>query len=441
MKSHHLISVVAGLVLAMCCAVSVAMASPLENYGLGAKSISLAASDVATTTNFTAGFTNPAGFGLAKDAQFTLGYMYFRNAMKINGDDAGNENTKGVSLGFLYPIHINEDWTFGTGISLYVPEQRVVRVRLLSPDSPRFLQFDNRVHRLVGSFTNAVSWKGLSIGIGLNLFAGANGRGALFRMSSGPDQPDLADTDLILSLKTRIYPSAGIMWQATDWLRVGFYFTDEVQLEIITATDADLDIDLGFDRMTGYAGAAIEAITYYTPRIFSFGVEAQPVEGLTLTAAIQYMDWSGFPGVLTIVTPKIDLDMNTMEVPIEVPLHKYEDQDFDYQITGAFGVEYGFTAVGVRFDLRAGYKYLPTPLDGLSEEIIILNKERHIIAFGAGFTLPPFAFFLNNTEINLGFQYQIMPDGHRDTMPQASVQSLDYEGQVFGGSADVVLHF
>ena len=440
MKLHNLTALLAGFLLAFGVCATVA-ASPLENYGLGARSISLASSDAATVTNFTAGFTNPAGFALAKDAQFTLGYMYFRNAMKINGVDAGNENTKGVSLGILYPIHINDDWNVGTGISLYVPEQRVVRVRLLSPDSPRFLQFDNRVHRLVASFTNAVSYKGISLGIGLNIFAGANGRGALFRMSSGPDQPDLADTDLILSLKTRVYASAGIMWQATDWLRVGFYFTDQVQLEIITATDADLDIDLGFDRLVGNAGAGVEAITYYTPRIYALGVEVRATEGLTLSAAVQYMDWRGFPGVLTIVTPNIDLDMNTMEVPIEVPLHTYEDQGFDYQITGAIGVEYGFTAAGVRFDLRAGYKFLPSPLNGLSKEIIILDKERHILAFGAGFTLPPFAVFLGNTEINLGFQYQIMPGGHRDTLPQAAVLPLDYSGYVFGGSMDVVLHF
>ena len=428
--------------LALCLlTATAAWANPMEIYGLGARSVGLAMADQGVTTDYSAAFANVAGLAYADTMSFSLGYSYFHSRFNINGQDSEAEDAAGVVMGLGLPFDLGGGWRFGSGLAAYVPEQRLARIRLLSPDVPRFLQFDNRAQRIVGSFSNALSWKWVSLGVGINIFSNANGRGALFRMKSGPNREDKADTDLILSLKTVIYPSAGLMIKPTEWLTVGFHWIRHVCLTINTTTDADLNLDLGFGFLTGHAGARISTSDYFTPETYSLAVEVGPFRGLTVMASVQYLDWAAYRGAITEVTPLIDLKLSSGNFNYETVGYRYSDQDFAWQVTAAGALEYRLDLPAVDMVFRGGYKYVPTPLRTKAPDVVVLDADRHVLGLGLGLVIAPFWILTGDTEINLGFQYQYMESGHRDTQTDMAVQPMDFDGQVAGGSLDVVLNF
>lgn len=420
-----------------------ASSNPLEVFGLGTRDISLAGADLGTTTDYTAGFANPAGAGLVDTVQFGFGYQYFRPSMKLNDQDLGLGDVSGFSMGIIYPIDFGGGFKTGTGISLYVPEQRVVRIRMLPPYTPRSLQFDNRVHRLVGGFYNAFAWKDVSVGIGVNMFASAGGRGALFKLRTSPGTPDTADTDLILRLKTTVYPSAGIMWKPLDNLKVGFFYIRRVQLEIYTATDAKMNMDLGLGlTLTGHAGSRLAAANYFTPDTYGFGVEFSPVKSWKILFSVLYLDWSAYEGDVPRITPDIDLYMGSTNFTFDVIINRYNDQKTKYQIIPSGGIE-GEIELGAGFKLlpRFGYRFASSPLETPSKDVIVLDSVRHVFAVGTGFVIPKNALLPQESIINFGFQGQYMKSGSRHTVEYSPINDVSFSGFVIGGSADVVLQF
>ncbi len=420
-----------------------AFANPLEVFGLGTRDISLAGADLGTATDYSAGFANPAGAGLTDTVQFGFGYQYFHPSMKLNNQDMGLGDVSGFSMGIIYPIDFGGGFKSGTGISLYVPEQRVVRIRMLPPYTPRSLQFDNRVHRLVGGFYNAFSWKSVSVGVGVNMFASAGGRGALFKLRTSPGTPDTADTDLILRLKTTVYPSTGIMWKPTDALKVGFFYIRRVQPEIYTATDAKMNMDLGLGiTLTGHAGSRLAAANYFTPDTYGFGVEYSPVKNWKILFSLLYLDWSAYEGDVPRITPDIDLYMGSTNFTFDVIINRYNDQKTKYQIIPAGGIE-GEIPLGDGFKLlpRFGYRFVSSPLETPSKDVVVLDSVRHVFAAGAGFVIPKNALLPEESIINIGVQGQYMKSGSRHTVEYSPINDVSFSGFVIGGSADVVLQF
>ncbi len=442
MFRHTFVSILILLTTLLCS--SVVQAHPLELYSFGSRSIAIAGADVASGISYTSGFTNPAAAALASGPIFGIGIQHFVNKLNIDGNDYGADSVSGIELGIIYPIEISPtyDIRFGSGIALYVPQQRVVRIRLLPAYVPRFLQFDNRVHRLSGTFYNSLSWGKLSVGLGINLFAGADGRGALFDMSSAPGKPDYADTDLILSLDTVIYASAGIMWKDENF-DIGFFFIDKVQLEVSTATDASLDIDIGYARLTGRAGTSLHTVNYYTPRTYGLGGSVLAAPWARVWLSLLILDWTTYPGAVSEITPDIELNIGESAFPVEVITYKHTKNEMGIQFMPSLGCEFTVdTNQGVNILFRAGYRYANTPLEHNDDaQIVLIDSDRHELSAGVGIDVAPFSVFTGNIEINFSAIFMWLTGGHYDAKPQSPVQPFDFGGFSAGGGIDVQMHF
>lgn len=307
---------------------------------------------------------------------------------------------RGYSTGIIVPLGEDRaEAPAAFGLSLYMPQGPIMRQRINAPETPYFVEFDDRSQRLI---INA----GLAYDITSRFHIGG---GASF-LADIPVQVDMFVpikfnvVDVVLKGNTSainvgvtplaqievtpvIAPNAGILWDVTDELSLGATYRDEIQAKV--EAQASIVAETGTGRTTSLP-AKINASAAFTPRQVALGTKYKPLEKLTLYGDATWSQWSHYrppvaefsvSNIRQLVTEVLhgsgisDLGLLGSEIefggqPIKIPTEqeilelvpdyvrvKYEFKGFRNIWTPRLGAAYELNEA---LTLMGGYYYRPT---------------------------------------------------------------------------------
>ena len=202
------------IALALVAVAGPARANPLDAFGFGARGPAMANAVAAATEDASANYYNPAGLVRGNNLHIDVAYRAAVPHLQINGRDLGVDDSRGISVGLAAPGRLGPI-RFAFGASLWLPDQRLTRVRSISFDQPRFVYYDNRQQRLVLSANLAVQIvRGLYVGAGFTFMSRTTGTVYLKgNIAVGnPDESALV-TNIDVDLVAIRYPQAGLLWE------------------------------------------------------------------------------------------------------------------------------------------------------------------------------------------------------------------------------------
>src|SRR5262249_14097587 len=124
-----------------------ARANPMDAFGYGSRATAMGGAATAASFDSSANYYNPAGLVRGHDLGIDIGYRDAQPILRMNGRDVGVDASHGFLVGLVAPAAIGP-FRFAFGASLWLPDQRLTRVRSLPFAQPRFVLYDNRPQRL-----------------------------------------------------------------------------------------------------------------------------------------------------------------------------------------------------------------------------------------------------------------------------------------------------
>jgi long-chain fatty acid transport protein len=368
-----------------------AHANPIDAFGYGSRAAAMGGAATAASEDSSANYYNPAGLVRGHDLRIDIGYRYAQPLLRMNGRDVGVDASRGFLVGIVAPGRIGP-FRFAFGASLWLPDQRLTRVRSLPFDQPRFVMFDNRPQRLYLAANLAIQIvPGLYVGGGLTFMSRTAGQ--LFLKGSvavsDPDASSLVskiDVDLVAVR----YPQAGILWEATRWLSLGVSYRHSFVLNL----DQQFRIDgnIGNPGLTpivenGYFAAHSISLDLFQPWQLAGGAALRLKRDLLLTFDVTFARWSDFPVPAANLTLGLDIGVYNDKVMLPPP-RSYSPSRFHDIVIPRAGVEWrAWQRPKIGIDLRAGYSYEPTPVPEQIGESNFADSDKHTFSVGAGFEL------------------------------------------------------
>lgn len=120
------------------------------------------------------------------------------------------------------------------------------------------------------------------------------------------------------------------------------------------------------------------------PMWIAGGIAYKPIEGLTVTADVQWTKWSEIDVMKTTFTEPLW----ALIVDEERPMH------WDDAAQIRFGAEYRINSLAI----RGGYYYDPSPAPDRTMNVLLPNYDFNVITLGLGYNL-------NGLQIDFGFEY------------------------------------
>ena len=377
--------------IAIVSACGVARANPIDAFGYGSRATAMGGAATAASEDSSANYYNPAGLVRGRDLRIDIGYRYAQPLLRINGRDLGVDASRGFLVGLVAPGRIGP-FRFAFGASLWLPDQRLTRVRSLPFDQPRFVMFDNRPQRVYLAANLAIQiLPGLYIGGGLTFMSKTSGQ--LFLKGSvavsDPDASSLVskiDVDLVAVR----YPQAGILWEPTPWLSVGASYRHSFVLNL----DQQFRIDgnIGNPGLTpvvenGYLAAHSISADLFQPWQLTGGAALRLRRDILVTFDLTFARWSEFPIPAANLTLGLDIGVYNDRVMLP-PSRSYPESRFHDIVIPRAGIEWrAWQAAKLAIDVRGGYSYEPTPVPEQIGESNLADSDKHTVSVGAGLEL------------------------------------------------------
>jgi long-chain fatty acid transport protein len=368
-----------------------ARANPLDAFGYGSRATAMGGAATAASEDSSANYYNPAGLVRGKDLRFDLGYRYAQPLTRINGHDLGVDASRGLFVGLVAPGSIGP-FRFSFGVSLWLPDQRLTRVRTLPFAQPRFILFDNLSQRLFFAANLAIQIvPGLYIGGGLTFMSRTQGRVLLKGNIAVTDPEESAlVTNIDVDLVAVRYPQAGILWEATRQLALGLTYRHSFRLEV----DQQLRVDgsVGNPGATplvesGYFAAHTVSSDLFQPWQLTAGAALRLLRTLLVTVDLTYARWSEMPTPGAQLVLGLDIGQFNDRVMLP-PSRDYPSPGFHDIVIPRAGVEWrALQRDRVAVDVRGGYSYEPTPVPEQRGESNFADADKHTFSVGAGVEL------------------------------------------------------
>ncbi|MCG3173394.1 MAG: hypothetical protein GMKNLPBB_01591 [Myxococcota bacterium] len=368
-----------------------ALASPFDEYGYSARFMGMADAGTALATGASGAVYNPGGIALAPFAEAELSWRYAAQLLRLDGRSAGLAPAQGLNFGISVPGRLGGEWRYGFAVAATVPDQVLLRIRLLPSALPHFVMYDNRIHRLAGNIAAGVSWRGLvSFGGGIMVLANASGEGIRFFLNTDLLTNNQAEATVDLRLPTRITPIAGLRFDPLDWLTIGVAYRHSISIDIDLDVMADIGVDnelakqfaaAGADRFTGTAAISISNSNYFTPSVLTMGIAVRPLDWLTAAVQLDHERWSDFPDPVTRLKTTVELGkLSPYLADNTLPSVVMNDR-----WTPRIGVEFhrGFTDQ-ISAALRLGYAFVSSPVPDVTGPVNLIDADRHHFSLGAG---------------------------------------------------------
>jgi len=431
-------------------------ANPLDYFGFGARGPGMGNAQVALADDFSANYYNPAGLATRDALQLQLGYTYVDLALALNGYDLGVDGVRGFQGGLVVPGDV---WGHRLAVSLglYMPDERITRLRALPEAQPRFALYDNHPQRIV--LTTSVAFEllvdTLYVGLGLTYLSDTKGQldvtGVVdLRDAGGTTLQTAVDVDFVAAR----YPSAGIVWKPNDNLRIGLAYREEfdLTLDIGVVVNGDIVLNGASDSPTTLVpNARLEVASknsnLFAPRQLTLGVawskmqEDQAHPCWTLTAELGWYQWSRFKTPTAFLTTSLDAGTLPLSIPENpVPL----SPDFSDILVPRLGGEV-FLYNSENFDLqaRAGIYWEPTPAPSQRGDTNFVDGDK--FGFGLGLTLgfkDLGALLARPFYLDLAATFVTMPErSHTKLDPADPTGSYVSSGSFFGFATSLRLDF
>ena len=382
-----------GLVLLLLGDRHAARANPLDAFGWGARAPALGSAYSAIADDSAAGYYNPAGLARGTDLRIDVGYQAARPLIDVSGQRQAIKDARGLAAGIVLPGQIL-GVRFAFGATLFLPDQYVTRVHVLSYDAPRLQLYDNRTQRFFLGANLAVRiYRGLYIGGGLAFLSRSAGtvelRGQI--ALSDPNSSTLQSAVSVDLLAIR-YPQFGLLWEATSHLTLSLVYRHSFRLDL--SQGFTINADVGDPGQTPVVkGATLAEISnsvdLFQPWQIVAGAAAR-FGRVLISFDLTFARWSEQPPPAS--NFKLDLDIGQLGDLVKLPpARAYPDSGFHDLLIPAVGVEWRAIESAARdrlaLDVRGGYRYEASPVPEQLSESSFGDADKHIISGGLGLEL------------------------------------------------------
>lgn len=371
-------------------------ANPLDSFGLGARGAGMASASAAVATDFSANYYNPAGLARGRELRISIGYLWAEPQLSMNGEDNDVDPAHGIVFGAAAPGRVL-GVPFAFGIGLYLPDDRVSRVRSLTQRTPRWELYDNRTQRLFLAANVAVEpLPGLAVGGGLSFMSATSGTLGIRGFVTYPD-PALSELRhrVDADLEAVRYPQAGVRWAPTDWIEVGLVYRGEFQLDLELVALLEGDI-IAFDAFT-IEGARVmlesASVNAFLPQQVVLGVAVRPRRDLLVAADLTWVDWSAYESPVSRVRYTLDVPIpedlqDSVTIPAAPPGTDPLAPRFRDRLVPRVGAEWT-RALSPAFSLaaRAGWAFEASPVPEQGGETNFVDADRHVLSLGLGLAM------------------------------------------------------
>lgn len=352
-----------------------AAANPLDSFGFGARGPGMGNARVALADDFSANYYNPAGLALRGALQLELGYALVMPTLELDGRDLDVDGVRGFQGGLVVPGDL-WDHRLAVSLGIYLPDQRITRLRALPEAQPRFALYDNHPQRLV--LTTSLAFEVLKdtlfVGAGLTYLSDTKGR---LEVAGVVDFQDAGATTLQTAVDVDFvaarYPSFGLMWKPLRELSIGVAYREQFDLTLDIGVVVDGDIVLNATSESPVPlveDARLEIVSQnsnlFSPRQLAFGLAwsgFRPGAGArpcwSLTAELDWYQWSQFETPTAYLSTSLDAGTLPISIPPNpVPLAP----GFSGILVPRLGGElFLFDSDNVELHGRAGAYYEPSP--------------------------------------------------------------------------------
>ncbi|EYF07968.1 OmpP1/FadL family transporter [Chondromyces apiculatus] len=400
LRAAQLVSIAAALAAALI--VERGLAHAPGAYGIGSRGAAMASAVAADATDFSAGYYNPAGLVGATGLSLSLGYAYTSNDLRMNGAPSGTRDVHGLAGGLVAPGAV-AGIPFAFGLSTFIPDEGLSRIKALRQETPRWELYDDRLSILFLAANLAVRpFPWLEVGGGLAFLASTRGGFQVTGRASvlSPYESKL-EHEVDADLTTIRYPQLGLRVKAGDLGFVGLTYRGEAQLPL--SIDANLDGVIDFAGVEVPLAYALESRTIdgFLPQQVVLGLSFQRIERLKINVDLTWVNWSAYESPvartrahLAVETPPgLDIDLPEDPRPtVAIPL------EFRDRFVPRVGVEYVWPVAGpmrqisgeatprraLEVPLRAGYVYERSPIPPQTGATNYVDVDRHTMSLGAG---------------------------------------------------------
>lgn len=411
------------MLVAMTTATATAAADPLDEFGFGSGAAGVAGARTATARGAEAAHHNPAGVALGVHPELLLGWGYGAMQLQINGRDARVLDVHGTSIGLAVPFTLDDDWTLGAGIALYLPDQFLARLQLIPNNEPHFVLLDNDPHRAVVEPVAAVAYRGkVALGAGASILANARSNKILFDVGIvGGEKVGAAELDV--ELPVRLAPLVGLWARPHPRVRAGLTYRGALALDLALDILANVQIA---GVVTGDVLVSLRASNYFTPARVGGGVAIDILPDLTLAADVAVNRWSTYPAAADLAV-LIALDIAPPLVSSTVPPSAFTDT-----VDGKLGIEYRSRGRRTDVTVRAGGAWRPSPVPPQVGLTSWADGDRLVLTAGGGLTLADWAPILTRPiEFDLALQW------HRVAHQLTQKQLDTFPGEAFSSGGNI----
>jgi len=331
----------------------------------------------ATADDFAASYYNPAGNAFQNKPNFGLGYLITGSSFTGYGIEAPElDETRGLIFGTTLPLpfgsFLKDRVSFG--LAIFLPDGVLLGIKVPDPTDPQYVILQNSGRSVTLIPTLGVKLhRGIAFGGGVQLFDNTSGE------LKGTVEPDgTIQATVGQELPTKFAPTCGLLfhpeeyWLALRGWRFGLVFRESffTRYEIPVYTSiAQVPLSVSF-----------EAVSLYMPRQWIAGLAFAWKRWLWEINA-SYNTWSDFPD------PNLDIDVE-LEIPI-LPISFRDSEDyptnFHDTLTARFGTEVlTYDGRDLKFLLRGGYAFDPSPAPAQRRLTNYLDTDRHIGAVSGG---------------------------------------------------------
>ena len=409
----------------------VAHAGALDLYGFGARSMGRGGGGFARVNDSTGVFVNPAGLARMENADLTVGYHVLRMRFAelpevrwdtnrdgwLDDDDPALQpstdygNADGVMISVGRPIGKR----LGIAIGGFVPVNQLMRIRTFEPALPTYAMYENRPHRY--ELSAGFGWEqlpGIHAGGAVELIARAR-----YEIAVTLDAPVRTATeedgsvgDLVgpltldahrmsLDLVPALAPIVGVMWDAGELVEPLDGLVLAGSWRGSSGLPVEVDVDLQANVRVEQAGTLddpviipvlapirLDFFDHYVPARLAFAGAWEAERWAVNVDAYRY-SWSQMRmSIADVVGGGLETPLVTIT---DGSLH--EGNLYSVQITDTWNFRLGGDARvlskplpgqwgDLDIDVRAGFVYEPTPLEGQGTESAILDSDRMMFAGG-----------------------------------------------------------
>ncbi len=209
---------------------------------------------------------------------------------------------RGFNVGMVLPLAKKpEDAIASLGIGAFVPQGPIIRQRVNTPETPYFVEFDDRTQRLAANVAVGVDiTDDIHVGAGASMLLDIQASSTIFvpleiditKFLENENPVNVSVSPYATAeLPPVISPIAGAQWDINDMISVGATYRHEVM--------AKLDAEASLSVATGVRSPVnlpinFESSAAFTPSQAALGVQVRPNEKLRISADATWSQWSKY---------------------------------------------------------------------------------------------------------------------------------------------------